>query len=112
MKLYLLIILLATDWPQAGGPNGSWHVRSAAKPPTEWSVALNQNIVWKTALPNGGQSGIASLPGRQVEEDVPIPFGSRRLLGDGTQRSIELAVEFEALLQDLHDDAAAIVLPF
>ena len=29
------------------------------KPPTEWSVALNQNIVWKTALPNAGQSGIA-----------------------------------------------------
>ena len=31
MKLSLLIILLAADWPQAGGPNGSWHVRSTAK---------------------------------------------------------------------------------
>ena len=31
MKLSLLIILLAADWPQAGGPNGSWHVCSTAK---------------------------------------------------------------------------------
>jgi outer membrane protein assembly factor BamB len=50
--------LLAVNWPQAAGPNGTWSVPDA-KPPVEWSVARNQNILWRAPLPNGGQSGIA-----------------------------------------------------
>ncbi|MES1258495.1 MAG: PQQ-binding-like beta-propeller repeat protein [Acidobacteriota bacterium] len=46
------------NWPQAAGPDGSWIV-SNAKPPIAWSVARNQNILWRAPLPNGGQSGIA-----------------------------------------------------
>ena len=46
------------EWPQAGGPEGNW--QTTGKPAvTSWSVARNQNILWKTLLPNGGQSGIA-----------------------------------------------------
>ena len=48
---------LLGNWPQAAGPNGNWHVAEPA--PIRWSVSLNQNIVWRTPLPNGGQSGIA-----------------------------------------------------
>jgi hypothetical protein len=49
--------LLLGNWPQAAGPDGNWRVRGEA--PSQWSVSLNQNIVWRTPLPNGGQSGIA-----------------------------------------------------
>jgi len=45
-------------WPQAAGPDGTWRVRDESAP-TSWSVTLNQNIVWRCPLPNGGQSGIA-----------------------------------------------------
>lgn len=44
-------------WGQAGGPDGSWQVEGQA--PIEWSVARNQNIRYRTPLPNGGQGGIA-----------------------------------------------------
>ena len=36
----------------------NWRVR-AAHAPVEWSVSLNHNILWRTPLPNGGQSRIA-----------------------------------------------------
>src|SRR2546430_1490305 len=49
---------LLANWPQAGGPDGNWRARGSGAP-TSWSVALNQNVVWRSALPNGGQSGIA-----------------------------------------------------
>ncbi len=48
----------ANHWPQAAGPNGSWAV-TGREVPLQWSVARNQNIVWKTTLPEAGQSGIA-----------------------------------------------------
>jgi hypothetical protein len=45
------------NWPQAGGPDGTWRV--SGKAPTSFSVTLDQNIVWKASLPSGGQGGIA-----------------------------------------------------
>jgi PQQ-like domain len=45
------------NWPQAGGPEGTWRV--SGKAPTSFSVTLNQNIAWKAPLPGGGQGGIA-----------------------------------------------------
>lgn len=45
-------------WPQAAGPNHSW-AANGPEAPIEWSVARDQNILWRTPLPNGGQSGIA-----------------------------------------------------
>lgn len=50
------------DWPQAAGPNGNW--QTDGTPPTQWSVTRNQNILWKTTLPEVGQSGIAVSQGR------------------------------------------------
>src|ERR1700753_397692 len=52
------LTLFAANWPQAGGPDGTWRFNTHDAP-SNWSVTLNQNIVWKTALPNAGQSGIA-----------------------------------------------------
>ena len=46
------------DWPQAGGPNGSWAVE-AGSVPVEWSAVKNEQILWRTQLPEQGQSGIA-----------------------------------------------------
>ena len=57
MPLTVLLLMMA-NWPQAAGPNGSWSVPDA-KPPVSWSVARNQHILWRSPLPNGGQSGIA-----------------------------------------------------
>lgn len=48
----------AKEWPQAAGPNGSWAV-NGKDAPLQWSVTRNQNILWKTTLPEEGQSGIA-----------------------------------------------------
>jgi hypothetical protein len=48
---------MGQNWPQAGGPFGTW--TTAEKAPVAWSVAENRNIRWRTPLPNGGQSGIA-----------------------------------------------------
>ena len=47
------------QWPMSGGPDGSYKVTTSAKVPTKWSVRNNENIKWKTSLPEGGQSGIA-----------------------------------------------------
>jgi len=58
VTLCLLAAPIFAEWPQAAGPDGNWqmHGPDAA---VQWSVARDQNILWRTALPNGGQSGIA-----------------------------------------------------
>ena len=48
----------ANTWPQAAGPNGTW-MATGHDPAWQWSVTRNQNIVWRTTLPEEGQSGIA-----------------------------------------------------
>src|ERR1700704_6377793 len=66
MKVRLLFLLATLtligraqdNWPQAAGPDGTWRARGTA-PPLNWSVARNLNILWRTPLPNGGQSRIA-----------------------------------------------------
>ncbi|MEC9095759.1 MAG: PQQ-binding-like beta-propeller repeat protein [Planctomycetota bacterium] len=42
----------------AGGPDGDWTV-TGPQPPLNFSVRTKHNILWKTSLPEGGQSGIA-----------------------------------------------------
>jgi hypothetical protein len=58
MWLALPVAVLAGNWPQAGGPDGTWQV-AGGEPPVRWSVARNENIAWRVPLPNAGQSGIA-----------------------------------------------------
>ena len=54
----LVLAPVFAEWPQAAGPDGNWQGHGHAAP-VQWSVTRNQNILWRTALPNGGQSGIA-----------------------------------------------------
>ena len=49
---------LVQNWPQPAGPNGNW-TADAPNPPVRWSVARGEGIVWRTPLPEEGQSGIA-----------------------------------------------------
>lgn len=44
-------------WPQAAGPHGNWIVESD-QGPTRWSVTRGENVVWRTPLPEGGQSTV------------------------------------------------------
>lgn len=45
------------NWPQASGPNLNWKVEGP-EPPLTWSVVGRQNILWRTTLPEGGQSAV------------------------------------------------------
>ena len=60
MKSILVLLLsavtqlaVAADWPQAAGPNGNFVVEGKA--PASFSVARNENVRWRTALPSTGQ---------------------------------------------------------
>lgn len=44
------------NWHQAAGPNGDWRV--AGTPVVRWSVTRNENVVWRTPLPECGQSAV------------------------------------------------------
>ncbi|AWW31579.1 hypothetical protein DN752_16415 [Echinicola strongylocentroti] len=46
------------NWPQPSGPNGDWTVSSSMEVVDNFSVTTGENIIWKTPLPEGGQSGI------------------------------------------------------
>lgn len=47
------------NWPEHRGPNGDYHLKTEADYPTMWSVAADENIVWRVPLPETGHSGIA-----------------------------------------------------
>ncbi|HCR28496.1 MAG TPA: hypothetical protein DIV79_00580, partial [Opitutae bacterium] len=81
-SLFLILLssiaCIAGNWPQAGGPNGNFIVPNAVAP-TEWSVTLDQNIAWKTTLPELGQSSVTVWGDRvyfsinkPVEEDTVL----------------------------------------
>lgn len=44
------------NWPQAAGPHLNWKTEGSAV--THWSVARNENVKWRTTLPEGGQSSV------------------------------------------------------
>ena len=67
MKTTSLLLLLSAsfafaDWPQAAGPNGDFH--AAGNAPESFSVAHDQNIVWRTPLPSTGQGTAIVSNGR------------------------------------------------
>jgi len=65
------------QWPMASGPNGSWSVLTEKKVPSVFSVARGKNILWRTALPEGGQSGIAVWGNRLfLSINRPLPDGT------------------------------------
>jgi outer membrane protein assembly factor BamB len=72
MNQFALAIVLSVptlcfaDWPQAAGPNHQYVVEDG-KALTEFSVARNEGVIWRTPLPNTGES-------------TPIVFGNRIFL--------------------------------
>lgn len=58
-------------WPQAAGPNGNWQVDGS--PLLEWSAARNENIRWRTPMPEAGMSNVTIWGNRAfVTTHVPI----------------------------------------
>lgn len=65
------------QWPMASGPYGTWTTISDQAVPTEWSVSTDEHILWKTELPEGGQSGIAVWNDRLfLTINRPLPQGT------------------------------------
>ena len=50
------------EWPEAAGPNHNYQVNGRA--PSYFSVVRDENILWKTALPNTGESTPVVAGGR------------------------------------------------
>ncbi|MDA7916203.1 PQQ-like beta-propeller repeat protein [Verrucomicrobia bacterium] len=77
----LLTATMASDsWPQASGPNADWKVEGTA--PTHWSVVRNENILWRTPMPESGQSAVTLSGDRAfVTIHKPIDKFEDRFLG-------------------------------
>nr|WP_299389267.1 PQQ-binding-like beta-propeller repeat protein [Allomuricauda sp.] len=89
-KIFILTLCLSVyanaqthnNWPQPAGPNGDWTLTTKDEVPTQFSVTTGENILWKAALPEGGQSGITvwgnklfltvMKPIHKLEEGKPI----------------------------------------
>lgn len=72
----------AQHWPQASGPNLNWKAEGP-EPPLKWSVAGGQNILWRTTLPEGGQSAVTIWNDRAfVTTHRPMDEASDRLEPD------------------------------
>ena len=54
LAFFLLTHSVFADWPQAAGPNHNYEVDGSA--PTDFSVTRGKNVLWKTPLPNTGES--------------------------------------------------------
>ena len=88
MNLYRLSLLLLTivsttvlqanDWPQGSGDAGNFRTDDTG--PTEWSVALEQNIAWRLTLPETGQSTPVICDGK-LYFSILKPVESDALLG-------------------------------
>ena len=72
-------VVCAQDWPQAAGPNFNWKAEGP-EPPLQWSVAGWKNILWRTTLPEGGQSAVTIQGDRAfVTTHRPMDESSDRL---------------------------------
>lgn len=59
------------NWHQAAGPNGNW--QTDGEPPLQWSAARNENIRWRTPMPEAGMSTVTVWGDRVfVTTHVPI----------------------------------------
>jgi outer membrane protein assembly factor BamB len=78
-------------WPQAAGPHANW-IAPEARVATKWSVARNENILWKCALPNAGQGGLAVVGDRIylttfAEQDPAKPRQSNAIVCHAVDRA-------------------------
>ena len=59
------------NWNQAAGPNDNWH--ADGHPPTHWSATRDENIRWRTPMPEAGMSNVTVWGNRAfVTTHVPI----------------------------------------
>lgn len=73
------------QWPMASGPYGTWLTTSQDKIPIHWSVSNNTSVLWKTVLPEAGQSGIAVWGDKLfLTINKPLPEGTSRENAKGT----------------------------
>ncbi len=78
--LGLLTSAHAENWPQAAGPNADWKVTGVSDPVTQWSVVRDENVIWRTTLPEGGQSAVTVWGDRAfVTTHRPIEEGGSLL---------------------------------
>ena len=61
------------NWHQPAGPNGNW--QTDGTPPTEWSATRNENIRWRTPMPETGMSGV-TVWGDRVFATTHVPIKS------------------------------------
>lgn len=77
MRLFLFFFLCSTlqtsagNWPQPAGPNGDWQTEGA--PPIEWSVTRDENIAWRTPMPESGMSNV-TVWGERVFVTTHVPI--------------------------------------
>lgn len=75
----------AGQWPMAAGPNGNHTTTSKAEVPTQWSVSREENIVWRTTLPEAGLSGIAIWGNHLfLTTNKPLPEGTADGVAEGS----------------------------
>ena len=68
---FCIFVKAGDTWPQAAGPNANWQIEGEA--PLKWSAFRNENILWKTALPEAGQGSVTIWQDRAfVTTHVPI----------------------------------------
>ena len=69
--IFIYFVEAGDIWPHASGPNANWNAEGEA--PLKWSVFRNENIRWKTQLPEAGQSSVTVWKGKAfVTTHVPI----------------------------------------
>lgn len=61
----------ADNWHQAAGPNGNW--QTEGEPPVLWSVTRDENIRWRTPMPEAGMSNV-SIWGDRVFVTTHVPI--------------------------------------
>lgn len=75
---FVIFTLLSTthlwandNWQQASGPNNNWQTSGEA--PIEWSVVRNENILWRTPMPEAGQSAVV-ISGDKAFTTIHVPL--------------------------------------
>ena len=70
-----LSVAAARHWHQPAGPNGNWQVEGSA--PTHWSVVRNENIRWRTAMPEAGMSAV-TIWGNRIFTTTHVPIETEK----------------------------------
>lgn len=66
-------VIAGENWHQAAGPNGNWQIEG--NPVVQWSATRNENIRWRTELPEAGMSNV-TVWGSHVFVTTHVPITS------------------------------------